>query len=204
LGLIEHRRFEGGAIVIASHNPGKVQEIADLLAPHGAEARSAAELGLAEPAETGATVRANAEIKAGAAARATGLAALADDSGLQVAALGGEPGIHSARWAGRRRDFRRAMERLERELGGDDDRRARFVCVLALAWPDGHCETFEGVVSGTLVWPPRGDKGFGYDPIFQPRGREVTFAEMEPAEKDAISHRAAAFRQLIAACFAGD
>ena len=201
--MAEHRHFEGGAIVIASHNEGKEREFADLLAPLGAVARSAAELGLAAPAETGTTFRANAEIKATAAARATGLAALADDSGLQAAALDGEPGIHSARWAGRRRDFRRAMERLERELGGDDDRRARFVCALALAWPDGHCETFEGHVPGALVWPPRGDQGFGYDPVFVPRGRCVTFAEMAPAEKHAISHRADAFRQLIAACFAG-
>ena len=204
MGLVEHRRFAGGAIVIASHNAGKVREIADLLAPHGAEARPAAELGLAAPAETGASFRANAEIKAGAAARASGMAALADDSGLQVAALGGAPGIHSARWAGRGRDFGCAMERLERELGDDDDRRARFVCALALAWPDGHCETFEGMVPGTLVWPPRGDKGFGYDPVFQPRGRSVTFAEMAPAEKHAISHRADALRQLIAACFADE
>ena len=142
--MVEHRRFDGGTIVIASHNAGKVREFADLLAPLGAEVRSAAELGLVEPAETGATFRANAEIKANAAATATGMAALADDSGLQVAALDGEPGIHSARWAGRRRDFRRAMKRVERELGDDDDRQARFVCALALAWPDGHCETFEG------------------------------------------------------------
>ena len=202
--MTEHRPFEGGAIVIASHNAGKVREIADLLAPFGAEVRSAAELGLAEPAETGTTFRANAEIKANAAARATDMAALADDSGLQVAALHGEPGIHSARWAGRRRDFGRAMERIERELGGDDDRRARFVCALALAWPDGHCETFEGIIPGTFVWPPRGDNGFGYDPVFVPRGHDVTFAEMEAAEKDAISHRADAFRQLIAACFADE
>jgi XTP/dITP diphosphohydrolase len=200
--LAEHRRFEGDAIVIASHNAGKVCEIADLLAPLGAKVRSAAELGLAEPAETGTTFRANAEIKASAAAQATNMAALADDSGLQAAALDGEPGIHSARWAGRRRDFGRAMARLERELGGDDDRRARFVCALALAWPDGHCETFEGHVPGALVWPPRGDKGFGYDPVFVPRGHDLTFAEMEPTEKHAISHRADAFRQLMAACFA--
>jgi XTP/dITP diphosphohydrolase len=199
--LAEQRHFEGGAIVVASHNAGKVREFVELLAPLGAEARSAAELGLAEPAETGKTFRANAEIKAGAAARASGLAALADDSGLQASALGGEPGIYSARWAGRRRDFGRAMERLEREIGDDEDRRARFVCALALAWPDGHCETFEGVVQGSLVWPPRGENGFGYDPVFVPRGGDLTFAEMEPAEKDAISHRAVAFRQLIAACF---
>jgi XTP/dITP diphosphohydrolase len=202
--LADHRHFEGGAIVIASHNEGKVREIADLLASHGAEARPAAELGLVAPAETGESFRANAEIKAGAAARATGMAALADDSGLQVAALDGEPGIHSARWAGRRQDFGRAMERLERELGDDDDRRARFVCALALAWPDGHCETFEGMAWGSLVWPPRGDNGFGYDPVFVPRGHDVTFAEMEPAEKDAISHRADALRQMIAACFADE
>jgi XTP/dITP diphosphohydrolase len=199
--LAEHRHFEGGAIVIASHNAGKVQEFADLLAPLGAEASPAAELGLAEPAESGETFRANAEIKAVAAARASGLPALADDSGLQASALGGEPGIYSARWAGRRRDFGRAMERLEREIGDDDDRRARFVCALALAWPDGHCETFEGVVQGSLVWPPRGENGFGYDPVFVPRGHDVTFAEMAADEKGAISHRADAFRQLMAACF---
>jgi XTP/dITP diphosphohydrolase len=200
--LAEQRHFEGGAIVIASHNAGKVREFVELLAPLGAEVRSAAELGLAEPAETGKTFSANAEIKAAAAARASGLVALADDSGLQASALGGEPGIFSARWAGQRRDFGRAMERLEREIGDDEDRRARFVCALALAWPDGHCETFEGVVQGSLVWPPRGENGFGYDPVFVPRGGDLTFAEMEPAEKDAISHRAVAFSQLIAACFA--
>jgi len=202
--LAEHRRFDSDTIVIASHNAGKVREFADLLAPLGAEVRSAAELGLAEPAETGTTFLANAEIKASAAAHATGLVALADDSGLQAAALNGEPGIHSARWAGRRRDFRRAMERLERELGDDDDRRARFVCALALVWPDGHCETFEGHVPGTLIWPPRGDQGFGYDPVFVPRGHDLTFAEMAPVEKHAISHRADAFHQLITACFADE
>lgn len=200
--MAEHRRFDSDTIVIASHNAGKVREFADLLAPLGAEVRSAAELGLAEPAETGTTFLANAEIKASAAAHATGLVALADDSGLQAAALNGEPGIHSARWAGRRRDFRRAMERLERELG--DDRRARFVCALALVWPDGHCETFEGHVPGTLIWPPRGDQGFGYDPVFVPRGHDLTFAEMAPVEKHAISHRADAFHQLITACFADE
>jgi XTP/dITP diphosphohydrolase len=201
--LAEHRRFDGRTIVIASHNVGKVREFTDLLAPLGAEVRSAAELKLAEPAETGTTFRANAEIKAIAAANATGLAALADDSGLQAVALNGDPGIHSARWAGRRRDFRVAMERLERKLDGEDDRGARFVCALSLAWPDSHCETFEGHVPGTLIWPPRGDQGFGYDPVFVPRGHKVTFAEMVPAEKHAISHRADAFSQLITACFSG-
>jgi len=196
------RRFAGGKLVIASHNPGKVREIADLLAPYGAEVVSAAELGLPEPVEDGATFAANAEIKALAAALASGLPALADDSGLAVAALNGDPGIHSARWAGPDKDFLIAMRRVEEALHGKEDRRAHFACALSLAWPDGHVETFVGRVDGALAWPPRGDRGFGYDPVFVADGMDVTFAEMAPAEKHAISHRADAFAKLVAACFA--
>ena len=195
------RRLEGGRLVIASHNKGKVREIAELLAPFGVEILSAADLGLPEPVETGATFRENAEIKARAAAKAGGLPALADDSGLVVPALAGAPGIRSARWAGPGRDFRIAMERVERELAGKTDRRAHFVCALALAWPDGHLDCFEGRVDGTLVWPPRGSRGFGYDPIFVPDGHAETFGEMDPEKKHAISHRADAFRKLVSACF---
>jgi len=197
------RDLTGGRLVIASHNRGKVREIAELLAPHRVEVVAAAELGLVEPEETGTTFRANAELKARAAAGASGLPALADDSGLVVPALGGAPGVQSARWAGANRDFRAAMERVERELAGKPDRRAYFVCALALAWPDGHCETFEGRVDGTLVWPPKGSRGFGYDPIFRPDGFALTFGEMEPEQKHAISHRADAFRKFVAACLAG-
>jgi XTP/dITP diphosphohydrolase len=204
---MSHRRFVGSRLVVASHNPGKVREIAELLAPYGVEPVSAASLGLPEPEETGATFRENALIKARAAARAAGLPALADDSGLAVDALGGEPGIHSARWAGEGRDFALAMKKVEQELRArgatrPQDRRARFVCALALCWPDGHCEVFEGKVEGSLAFPPRGTHGFGYDPIFVAEGRTLTFGEMAPAEKHAISHRADAFRQLVAACFA--
>lgn len=195
------RRFEGGRLVVASHNAGKVREIRDLLAPFGADVVSAGELNLPEPEETGTTFAANAELKAVAAAKASGLPALSDNSGLAVAALGGAPGIYSARWAGPSKDFGLAMRRIEDELAGHDDRRAHFVCALTLAWPDGHCETFEGRVDGTLVWPPRGDRGFGYDPVFQPEGHAITFAEMEPVAKHAMSHRARAFALLVAACF---
>ncbi len=195
------RKFEGGKIAIASHNPGKVAEIAALLGPWGADMVAAADLGLPEPEETGATFAANAELKARTAAIAAGIPALADDSGLQVGALGGEPGIHSARWAGPEKDFQKAMRKVEEALPGKDDRGAGFTCALALAWPDGHVETFEGHVHGRLVWPPRGDKGFGYDPIFVPNGYRITFAEMEPREKHQISHRAKAFRKLVHGCF---
>ncbi len=195
------RRFEGGRLVIASHNAGKAREMAELLAPYGVEVVSAAALGLPEVEETGETFAANAELKALAAARAAGLPALADDSGLSVDALGGAPGIYSARWAGPQKDFAMAMQRVNRQLGPDADRRARFTSALALAWPDGHVESFEGEVHGRLVWPPRGDRGFGYDPIFLPEGRSQTFGEMDPAGKHAISHRAEAFRRLAAACF---
>ena len=195
------RHFTEPALVIASHNPGKVREIADLLAPHAVTVSSAAELGLPEPEETGATFEQNARLKSDAAAALSGRPALADDSGLVVSALDGAPGIHSARWAGPDRDFHSAMERVARELGNATDRGAWFSCVLALGWPDGHSETFEGRVTGVLVWPPRGDRGFGYDPIFVPDGHDETFGEMAPAAKHAISHRADAFRQLIATCF---
>lgn len=195
------RRFPGGKLVIASHNPGKVTEIAELLAPHGAQVISARELNLPEPAEDGETFTANAEIKARAAAEASGLPALADDSGLTVHALDGRPGIHSARWAGPDKDFALAMRRVEDELAGAQDRGAHFVCVLALGWPDGHCETFAGEVLGELVWPPVGERGFGYDPLFRPAGFDITFGQFDPAQKHAISHRARAFEKLLAACF---
>lgn len=199
------RRFTEDRLVIASHNAGKVREIAELLATFGVTVVSAAALGLPEPEETGATFAANAELKARAAAEGSGLPALADDSGLAVHALGGEPGIHSARWAetGNGRDFGVAMQKVEAALSGKPDRSAHFACVLALAWPDGHLESFEGRVDGTLVWPPRGAKGFGYDPVFRPDGYDVTFGEMEPEKKHAISHRADAFAKLVAACFRG-
>lgn len=198
---MSHRRFEGPALVIASHNPGKIREIADLLQPFGVAVSSAAERGYQEPEETGTTFRANAELKALAGARASGLPSLADDSGLAVTALGGAPGIYSARWAGPEKDFSPAMARIHQELGEAADRSARFVCALCLAWPEGHTETFQGEVAGRIVWPMRGERGFGYDPIFVPEGFGLTFAEMAPAKKHAISHRAQAFTQLVGACF---
>ncbi len=210
------RRFTEKRLVIASHNPGKVREIADLLSPFGVDVVPAAEFGLAEPEETGVTFAENAILKAHAATLACGLPALADDSGLAVDALDGKPGIHSARWAGEERDFAAAMARLEQEMEGASDRGARFVCALALAWPDKEGATpetspetapetvvFEGTVEGKLVFPPRGDKGFGYDPIFVPEGYDVTFGEMEAEKKHAISHRANAFAGLVAGCFNG-
>jgi len=195
----------GDKLLVASHNAGKVREIADLLTPYGLETVSAASLGLIEPEETGQSFAENAELKAQAAADAAGLLALADDSGLEVAALDGAPGIHSARWAGEPRDFSAAMERVESELAAKGarhakSRRANFTCALTLAWPGGNYRTFEGRVFGRLVWPPRGDKGFGYDPIFVPEGYRVTFGEMEPERKHAMSHRARAFEQMIHAC----
>ncbi len=197
-----------GPVVVASHNAGKVREIVDLLSPFGIAVKSAAELGLPEPKETGATFAENAVLKAQAAAAATGLPALADDSGLAVMALNGEPGIHSARWAGKDRDFSNAMQKVEDRLQAagavtPEQRRARFVCVLALAFPGGPVETFTGRVDGTLVWPPRGDRGFGYDPVFLPDGHTHTFGEMSAEQKhgwrpggkvEALSHRARAFR----------
>ena len=194
------RRITDDRLVIASHNQGKVREIADLMAPFEVSVVSAGDLGLAEPEETGETFAENAALKARAAV-AAGLPALADDSGLIVPALGGAPGLHSARWAGPGRDFDIAMQRVERELGTGADRRAHFTCALALAWPDGEIAEFTGEVHGTLVWPPRGDRGFGYDPMFQAAGHDVTFGEMDPAAKHAISHRADAFRKLVEACF---
>lgn len=199
-----NRKLEPGRIVIASHNPGKVREIGDLLRPHGMEVVSAADLGLPEPEETEDSFIGNAELKARASAIGANLPALADDSGLVVDALGGAPGIYSARWAGPDKDFALAMRTVEdalSEQGTDTPRTAHFTCALSLAWPDGHCETFEGEVAGELVWPPRGDKGFGYDPVFLPNGFDITFGEMEPERKHAMSHRARAFKKLIEAVF---
>jgi XTP/dITP diphosphohydrolase len=193
------RRFAADRLVVASHNPGKVEEITALLAPFGIGTVSAAALGIPEPEETGDTFEANAALKARVGAERSGLPALADDSGLVVPALNGAPGIYSARWAGPAKDFRVAMERVHRELG-DRDRNAAFVAVLALAWPDADTELFRGEVRGRLVWPPRGDRGFGYDPMFVPLGGTLTFGEMEPAEKHKISHRARAFAKLVEAC----
>jgi XTP/dITP diphosphohydrolase len=197
------RKLQPGKLVIASHNPGKVREIAALLEGHGLEVVSAGDLDLPEPEETGTTFVMNAELKAQAAADLSGLPALADDSGICVAALNGEPGIFSARWAGETKDFGEAMRRVHSRVEAIEDapRDAHFVCALALAWPDGHVEWFEGRVDGTLVWPPRGTKGFGYDPMFLPNGRDLTFGEMDEDDKHAISHRADAFRQMVAAIF---
>jgi XTP/dITP diphosphohydrolase len=207
------RVFRQPRLVVASHNAGKVREIGDLMRPLGVETVSAADLGLPEPDETETTFEGNARLKARAAAQASGLPALADDSGLTVAALGRAPGIYSARWAetpeiqkSGGRDFGRAMRTVWRKLeaiAAPEPRRAAFVCALTLAWPDGHDETFLGTCEGRLVWPPRGEKGFGYDPVFMPEGHDTTFGEMEPEAKHAVSHRADAFRQLVAACFKG-
>jgi XTP/dITP diphosphohydrolase len=195
------RRFTGATLALATHNTGKLVEIAALVAPLGIATRGAAALGVPEPEETGATFEENAALKAVAVAQVSGLPALADDSGLVVPALGGAPGIYSARWAGPRRDFALAMARVEHELGGRNPA-AAFVAVLALAWPDLHVEIFRGEVQGSLVFPPRGERGFGYDPIFVPAGGTATFGEMDPAAKHRISHRALAFRKLLAACLA--
>jgi XTP/dITP diphosphohydrolase len=206
-----HRQI-AGRLVIASHNPGKLREMRELLMPYGIEAVSASELHLAEPEETGTSFAENAAIKARAAAAASGLPAFADDSGLLVDALDGDPGIYSARWAGPQKDFRHAMATVEDKLrargaqaGGR--RTARFVSALCIAWPDGHIESFEANVEGTLVWPPRGDKGFGYDPMFLPNDHARTFGEMTAEEKHGLppqgkglSHRARAFRELAEAC----
>ncbi len=196
------RRLTEKRIVVASHNAGKVREINDLLHPFGLEAVSAADLNLPEPDETEDTFIGNALLKARAAARASGLPALSDDSGLAVDALDGAPGIHSARYAGPDRDFDYAMARLNRDMAasGRPERTARFICVLALVWPDGEEAAFEGKVEGEITFPPRGDHGFGYDPVFQPLGHSISFGEMDPTEKHGMSHRADAFRQLIAAC----
>lgn len=201
-----------GPVVIATHNPGKLAEMRELLAPFGVQAQSAGELGLSEPEETGKTFAANARIKAMAATKATGKPAFADDSGLGVNALGGDPGIHSARWAGPNKDFRFAINEIqtlliERGAKTPEQRRAHFIAALCLAWPDGHTEEFEGRVDGVAVWPPRGDKGFGYDPLFMPDGHERTFGEMNADEKhglppkgQGLSHRARAFMKLADAC----
>jgi XTP/dITP diphosphohydrolase len=190
----------GEELVIASHNPGKLDEIAAMLGPFGVRTIGAAALGLAEPEETGQTFEENAALKARLAAEASRLPALADDSGLVVAGLGGAPWLYSARWAGPDKDFRFAMARVERELGSRDGR-AYFVAVLALAWPDGKVAMFRGEAHGQLVWPPRGERGFGYDPMFVPDGYDETFGEMGPDLKHQISHRARAFAKLVAACF---
>ncbi len=204
-----------GRLVIATHNPGKLAEMRELLAPHGVQAISAGELGLPEPEETGTSFAENALIKAQAAANAAHLPALADDSGLAVEALDGAPGIYSARWAGPEKDFSAAMRHVEQQLHergatSPDRRGAQFVAALCLAWPDGHAETFEARVEGVLVWPPRGDKGFGYDPMFLPRGESRTFGEMDSEEKHrlpprgrGLSHRARAFVKLAEACLGG-
>jgi XTP/dITP diphosphohydrolase len=206
-----HRQI-AGRLVIATHNAGKLRELRELLMPYGVEAVAAGELGLSEPEETGASFRENARIKARSAAEASGLPAFADDSGLAVDGLGGDPGVYSARWAGPDKDFNRAMQTVEDELRArgartSDQRKAHFVCALCVAWPDGHVEAFEAKVDGTLVWPPRGDKGFGYDPMFLPDGHARTFGEMGGEEKHGLpprgrglSHRARAFFKLAEAC----
>jgi XTP/dITP diphosphohydrolase len=203
-----------GRLVIATHNPGKLVEMRDLLAIYGIEAVSAGELGLAEPDETGTTFRANARIKAEAAAKASRIPAFADDSGLVVDALGGDPGIYSARWAGPDKDFRLAMNKIqsllvERGATSAERRHGHFVSALCVAWPDGHVEEFEATVDGTIVWPPRGTLGFGYDPLFKPDGHDRTFGEMPADEKHGLpprgkglSHRARAFLMLADACLA--
>lgn len=190
----------GSRLVLASHNRGKLAEIGELLAPHGVEAVAASALGLPEPEETADDFVGNARIKALAAALASGLAALADDSGFSLAALGGAPGIHAARWAGPARDFPGAMAEVARRLGDNPDRRAWFTCALTLAWPDGETASFLGRVEGEMVWPPRGKRGFGYDPIFAPHGSAETYGEMAPETKHIDSHRARAFAALRATC----
>ncbi len=202
------RRLAAGRLIVASHNDGKVREIAALLAPHGIAAAGAASSGLEEPEETGDTFRANAALKACAAAAVSGAPALADDSGLVIPVLNGAPGIYSARWAGPARDFRAAMARVEAALAArgiaTEGTAAHFVCALSLVWPDRHCETVEGRVEGSLTFPPRGDHGFGYDPIFIPDGHALTFGEMPPAVKGPLTHRARAFEQLAASCLPRD
>jgi non-canonical purine NTP pyrophosphatase (RdgB/HAM1 family) len=191
----------GEKLVLASHNQGKLREIEALLRPHGVDVVSAGALGLPEPVEDAPDFAGNARIKALAAATATGLPALSDDSGFCVAALNGDPGVLSARWAGESKDFGAAMALVNERMGTASDKKAWFVAALCLAWPDGHTETFLGRIGGTVVWPPRGQKGFGYDPMFQADGASVTFGEMDPDEKHAISHRARAFARVLAACF---
>lgn len=203
------RRLQRGAeLVVASHNAGKIREIDDLMRPYAIATASAGALGISEPEETEATFAGNARLKALHCARASGRPALADDSGLEVQALAGAPGIYSARWAGPDKDFEAAMARVERELASQNateppQRRANFTAALCLAWPDGEAHVFEGKVHGQLVWPPRGGKGFGYDPMFLADGESLTFGEMEPLRKHAISHRARAFKLFVAACLDG-
>ncbi len=209
--MTTHRKLTPGRLVIASHNQGKVREIRALLEPYGIEPVSAGDLDLPEPEETGTTFAENALLKARASAEGADCVALADDSGLCVAALDGKPGVYTADWAERQwfegepgRDWYMAMGKVEGKLaeqGPDVDRSAYFACTLALAWPDGHSQVFEGRVAGNLVWPPRGTMGFGYDPVFQPIGFKQTFAELDPAQKQAMSHRADAFRKLVESCF---
>ena len=202
--IVPHRRLEPGKLVIASHNEGKVREIRALLAPYGIEPVSAASLDIPEPVETGTSFAANAELKARFSADLSGMVALADDSGLCVDALNGDPGVYTANWAETPtgRDWNLAMRKVEDALaakGPEAGRDAHFVCVLSLCWPDGHVESFEGRAEGTLTWPPRGTVGFGYDPVFVPLGETRTYAELDPEQKHAISHRADAFRKLVAA-----
>ncbi|WP_313195580.1 RdgB/HAM1 family non-canonical purine NTP pyrophosphatase [Shinella zoogloeoides] len=210
------RKLDTKTIVVASHNAGKIREIEDLIGPFGFSAKSAAELKFEEPDETGTTFEENATIKALASAKASGLPALSDDSGLVIDALDGAPGVYTANWAEKEdgtRDFAMAMEKVEKALAEKSatdvkDRTARFVSVLCLAWPDGHTELFRGEVEGHVVWPPRGDKGFGYDPVFQPEGYETTFGEMsadekhgwKPGDATALSHRARAFKIFVETC----
>jgi XTP/dITP diphosphohydrolase len=197
---MSRKLVRGQKLVLASHNQGKLREIEALVHPLGVEVISAGALGLAEPEEDAADFVGNARIKAVGAASASGLPALSDDSGFCVAALNGAPGVHSARWAGPRRDFAMAMAKVHERMTGHSDDRAWFIAALCLAWPDGHTETFVGRVDGTVVWPPRGDKGFGYDPMFIPWGSQLTFGEMDPGDKHAVSHRAKAFAQVLASC----
>jgi XTP/dITP diphosphohydrolase len=189
--------LQPGRLVMATHNPGKVVELAELLGPHGLDVVSAGELGLAEPEETGLTFIANAELKALAAATASGLPAIADDSGLCVDALDGAPGLFSARWAGPGKDFSVAMRRVRDEMPATAPDTAHFICALSLAWPDGHTESVEGRVDGRIVWPPRGSNGFGYDPVFLMDGKSQTYGEMPRSEKEADNHRARAFALLL-------
>jgi len=200
------RRFGGGDLVVATHNQGKLEEISALLAPFPVRVISSRELNLPEPEETEATFVGNARIKAHAAANAAGKPALADDSGITIDALGGAPGVYTADWAttAAGRDFEMAMRKtwqMLEEAGAPEPREAQFRCTLVLAWPDGHDEVFEGVMPGRIVWPMRGDQGHGYDPIFQPADSALTFGEMDRWQKNTISHRADAFRKLIAGCF---
>jgi XTP/dITP diphosphohydrolase len=198
--MSERRLAPGSTLVVATHNAGKLREIAAMLAPLGMKAVSAGDLGLPEPDETAPDFVGNAQIKALAAATASGLPALADDSGFSLAALGGAPGVLSARWAGASKDFTAAMARVQAERGDSQERRAWFTCALCVAWPDGHTASYLGRAEGVAIWPPRGDHGFGYDPMFAPLGSSRTYAEMPAADKHATSHRARAFAQLLAAC----